>query len=234
VATVDVVMLSAPILLTKETLAVCGSKANWVRWKAMAESEATILLASAGEIPDASQVLNYERCRNEERRQLLIVRRFRGKKTSLADMVACAAKMAAEGSFPGPQGASCRKTEFMRRCVKALKSLDPHAETDMKKLSILDRYAVLVALGEKKELYQGCMTEECQEQETTWNTTDLARPGEPSMPCSRCTRCGQPKAFGRTLFAEDMLYGIMTTPHRRRIQMTLDRQALDRLLRGCI
>jgi hypothetical protein len=150
-ATVDVVMLSAPILLTKETLAVCGSKANWVRWKAMAESVATILLVSVGEIPDASRVLNYERCRNEERRQLLIVRRFRGKKTSLADMVACAAKMAAEGSIPGPQGASCRKTEFMRRCVKALKSLDPHAETDMKKLSILDRYAVLVALGEKKK-----------------------------------------------------------------------------------
>jgi hypothetical protein len=206
--TASIIMLSGPISMGEDTLGINGSRAVWTEWKARAQAEATIVAASAGLPPECSRDLHYDRCRSAGRRHLLLVRRFRGEKT-LANVVGFAAKMAAEGSFPVPDGARCRKSEFIQRCVDALKYLNPDGETDIKKLNILDRYAVQVALGERDELYQGCMNEECMEKDTTWKVTDLSFPGESPMPCSRCTRCGNPKAYGRKFSDKDMRYGIM-------------------------
>jgi ribosomal protein S14 len=207
-ATVGIIMLSGPISMDEYTLSINGSRAGWTEWKARAQEAATIVAASAGLPPDSSRDLHYDRCRSAGRRHLLLVRRFRGEKT-LANVMGFAAKMAAEGSIPGPVGARCRKTEFIQRCVDALKYLNPDAETDITKLNTLDRYAVQVALGERDELYQGCMNEECLGQDTTWKVTDLSLPGESPMPYSKCTRCGNPKAYGRKYTDKDMPHGIM-------------------------
>ena len=105
-------------------------------------------------------------------------------------MVKLAVDIVADGSIPGP-GAHGRRSEFLRRCADAVKITAPGEETIITRLSTEDQAVVKRALGGDEEPYDGCMNEECLDEQTTWVVHDLT----PDV--SRCTRCKMPKAFGR-------------------------------------
>jgi hypothetical protein len=171
------------------TLAVCGPVANLV-WAARAQAYATVVLCCTGPAPE----LTYIRCYKESRRHLLLTRHLKDEGAEdLAGVVRFAALLAKEGALPG-HGRQ-RTSEFMRRCVSALQVVNPRAETDPAKLPREEQAAVRRALGDEKEPYQGCLSEQCLGKETVWVTEDLGD----DLKLSRCTRCRMPKAMGRTL-----------------------------------
>ena len=107
--------------------------------------------------------------------------------------------MANNGSIPG-LGEHGRKSEFIKRCATALQALDPSKETDLKKLTAEDQAIVRRALGGDTNVpYDGCLSEPCLDEKTTWVVSNNALPGDPFAPVSRCSRCNFPKAFGRTV-----------------------------------
>ena len=117
----------------------------------------------------------------------------------MKQVVRVAMQLAEDGSMPGP-GEHGRRSEFVKRCAAALRVLDPSKETDLKKLGAQDQALIRQALGgDISTPYEGCLSEECLDEETTWETSNLALPGEPFMPMSRCARCKYPKVFGRSV-----------------------------------
>jgi hypothetical protein len=172
------------------TLAVCGPSAANLAWTARAQTYATVLLAQTGPSPE----LSYIRCYKESRRHLLLARRLRAEGAEdLASAVRLVARMAKDGCVPG-HGLQ-RTNEFMKRCVSALQVVNPRAETDPSKLPREEQTAVRRALGDEKEPYQGCLSEQCIDKETVWATEDLGD----DLKISRCSSCKMPKAMGRTL-----------------------------------
>jgi hypothetical protein len=162
-----------------------------VAWAARAQAYATICLASTGDVPE----LTYIHCsEKKQRRHLLLLRKIREEKTEiLADVVRIAAAMAKTGSLPGP--GKQRTCEFMRRCIEALKVVNPQAETDATKLPKEEQAAVRRALGKEDEVYEDCLGEECLDQAPSWETHDLGD----GLQLSRCVRCRMPKSWGRTV-----------------------------------
>ena len=153
-------------------------------WVARAAAYATVVLASTGPTPE----LTYIRCHREQRRHLLLTRWLREENGELlVDAARIAAQMAKDGSLPAPGGR--RTSEFMRRCAEAVRVVNPTAETDATKLPREEQEAVRRALGNEKEPYQGCLSEECLEaesanaEETVWETTELM-----GLSYSRCAR----------------------------------------------
>ena len=117
----------------------------------------------------------------------------------MKQVVRVAMQLAKDGSMPGP-GEHGRKSEFIRRCATALQALDPSEETDLKKLDSPAQALIRQALGgDISTPYEGCLSAECLDQETIWETSNNASPGEPFAPMSRCARCKYPKAFGRSV-----------------------------------
>ena len=82
----------------------------------------------------------------------------------------------------------------MQRCAEAVRAVNPTAETDATKLPREEQEAVRRALGNEKEPYQGCLSEECLDEETVWETTELM-----GLSYSRCARYKMLKAMGRTI-----------------------------------
>ncbi len=162
-----------------------------VAWAARAQAFATICLASTGGLPE----LTYIRCSDKkQRRHLLLVANLREEKAAiLADAVRIAAAMARNGSLPAP--GRQRNCEFLRRCVEALKVVNPKAEMDATKLPREEQEAVRRALGGEVEPYKGCLSEACLSEETVWETHDLGD----GLQLSRRARCRMPKAMGRTV-----------------------------------
>ena len=117
----------------------------------------------------------------------------------MAQVVRVAMQLANSGCMPGP-GDHGRKSEFIKRCATALKALNPEEETDLKKLNAEDQAIVRRALGGDTSVpYDGCLSEQCLDEKTTWVVSNNALPGDPFAPASRCSRCNFPKAFGRTV-----------------------------------
>jgi hypothetical protein len=172
------------------TLAVRGPAANWTAWAARAQVYATVVLCRTGPAPE----LTYIRCYKESRRHLLLTRHLKDEGAEdLAGVVRLVSRMAKEGAVPG-HGRQ-RTCEFLKRCVSALQAVNPLAETDPGKLPREEQAAVRRAMGDEKEPYQGCMSEQCLSKETVWVTEDLGN----DLKLSRCARCKMPKAMGRTL-----------------------------------
>jgi hypothetical protein len=162
-----------------------------VAWAARARAYATICLASTGDVP----ALTYIRCsEKKQRRHLLLLNKVREEKAEiLADVVRIAAALAKNGSLPAP--GRQRTCEFMRRCVEALKVVNPKAETEVTNLPKEEQEVVRRALGDEVESYQGCLSEGCLDEEIVWETIDLGD----DLKMSRCVHCRMPKAMGRTL-----------------------------------
>jgi hypothetical protein len=162
-----------------------------VAWAARAQAYATICLASTGDVPE----LTYIRCsEKKQRRHLLLVAKVREEKAEiLADVARIAAALAKDGSLPAP--GRQRNCEFLRRCVEALKVVNPKAETEVSNLPKEEQAAVRRALGDEVESYQGCLSDSCLDEETVWETDDLGD----GLQLSRCARCRFPKAMGRTI-----------------------------------
>ena len=97
--------------------------------------------------------------------------------------------MAREGNIPG-LGKHGRKREFMERCVKAVKAVHPHAETDASKLSYTDRTVIRCTLGGGSAPYEGCLNDECLDKKPQWT---IGRSG-----LERCSHCNLPYSYKRT------------------------------------
>ena len=65
-------------------------------------------------------------------------------------MVRVAARLAAEGCFPGPRNNS-RKSEFIARCAEAVRQVAPQAETVLQNLSAEEQASIRHSLGGKEE-----------------------------------------------------------------------------------
>ena len=129
-----------------------------------------------------------------------------------------AADMARNGSLPAP--GKQRNCEFMRRCVEALKVVNPKAETDTTKLPREEQEAVRRALGGQVESYQGCLSTACLDEETVWEAEDLGD----GLQLSRCSRCRMPKAFGRTLASPlDLIAGSLKRERGMTFRLTEER-----------
>ena len=131
----------------------------------------------------------------------------------MKQVVRVAMQLAKDGSMPGP-GEHGRKSEFIKRCAAALRVLDPSKETDLKKLGAQDQALIRQALGgDTSTPYEGCLNEDCLDEETTWETSNDALPGA-FAPMSRCASCTHPKVFRRSVNSvRDIL---LPTMERRR------------------
>ena len=118
-------------------------------WEQLVHSFATVVMASVGD-----QSLQYVKCYREERRQQLIAKRL-PEQTNLVAVVKVAVRMAKDGLLP-PVGERGRKTEFLKRCMAALKKANPFAETDAKKFPKLQQNMLALALDSTSRLCIRC------------------------------------------------------------------------------
>ena len=185
-----------------QTLAVPSNLDPAAVWEYRAKCEAVIVVVEVGECPEQ---LTYIRCHRETRRQLLLQSKVKDEyeRPCMTDVVRVAMQLVKDGSMPGA-GEHGRKSEFIKRCATALQALDPSKETDLSKLSADDQALIRRALGgDTSTPYDGCLTEDCLDKETSWitepfiGTSNRTSPGEPFMQMSRCARCNFPKVFGR-------------------------------------
>ena len=117
----------------------------------------------------------------------------------VAQVARVAMQLANSGSIPG-LGEHGRKSEFIKRCATALQALDLSKETDLKKLTAEEQAIVRRVLGGDTSVpYEGCLSQGCLDEKTTWVVSNAAVGGQPFEPLSRCSRCKLPKAFGRTV-----------------------------------
>ena len=196
--------LAAPCMLTdaqtqSDALATTNILDPASGWEHTAKHLATIVVVEAGLRPAR---LAFTHCHREGRRQLLLLSKL-SKGHTMTQTVFVAMRMVNDGSLP-PLGERGRKVEFIRRCAEALRSLDPSKETELTRLSERDQALVRRALsGDTRAPYDGCLTETCLDEETTWEAAD--------MKISRCARCQCPKAFGRTVHSiRDIILPRMT------------------------
>ena len=167
-------------------------------WEHRLKCEVAIIVAEVGERPER---LVFRRCHHEPRPQLLLQSKVREEYESagMPQVVRVAMQLAGDGSMPGP-GDHGRKSDFTKRCAAALRVLDPSKETDLKKLGAQDQALIRQALGgDISTPYEGCLNEDCLDEETTWETPNGALPGQPFVPMSRCACCKYPKVFGRSV-----------------------------------
>jgi hypothetical protein len=196
-------------------------------WEWRVHREAVIVVLEVGERPER---LTYLRCYRECRRQLLLQSRVNAEFSNacMLNVVRVAIQLAKDGCMPGP-GEHGRKGEFIKRCATALQALDPSKESDPKKLSAQDQAFIRQALGGNLNTpYEGCLSDGCLDEETTWETVDLSIRGDPgdAMSTSRCTRCQYPKVFGRTVNSLRDIVGLQKV--KKRWHCYLDMEWVDR------
>ena len=160
-----------------------------LNWAHRLKTECTVVVAEFGQRPVQ---LTWVSCHHEVRKIAFLVHTVQESygKPGLVSVVRVAAAMAKEGSLPDHTGARGRKSEFLKRCAKALEIVNANAEKDVKKLSKEERDTIRLILGEGGEPYSGCFNEGCLDQKTTWV--------EKNVGWERCSRCNLPKGFGRS------------------------------------
>jgi len=160
-----------------------------LNWAHRLKTECTIVVAEVGQRPVQ---LTWVSCHHEVRQIAFLAHTVQESysRPGLVSVVRVAAAMAKEGSLPDHTGARGRKSEFLKRCAKALEIVNANAEKDVKKLSKEERDTIRLILGEGGEPYSGCFNEGCLDQKTTWV--------EKNVGWERCSRCNLPKGFGRS------------------------------------
>ena len=150
-------------------------------WVYMAQQDATIHVASAGDRPEQ---LSYIRCHWESRRLALLKRTVEDEydRPRLRTVVQIAVRLANEGTLPGHRGPRARKTEFLRRCEAAMQLLVPGPQPKITGAQRREIEAVLA--GVKIADPKNCLNPACGG-ETTWV---MERDGPEKW--SRCVRCG--------------------------------------------
>jgi len=162
-------------------------KAAWVY---IAQQDATIHVASAGDRPEQ---LSYIHCHREARRVDLLKRTVEDEydKPTLRTVVQVAVRLANEGALPGHRGPRARKTEFLRRCEAAMQLLVPGPQPEITKAQRQELEALLAGIKIENP-QKGCLNPACNGK-TTWVTQHHGQEKR-----SRCKRCGYLKSFGRT------------------------------------
>ena len=122
-------------------------------------------------------------------------------KASLRTVVKTAVRLAKNGALPTYEGARCRKTEFLRRCQRALNIIIPGPQPEVTEAISQQVRAILRGQQEKK----GCQNEACMGKKTSWIKR---RSGN-----SRCARCFLPKSYGRTWETVRGLLGLRPLAH---------------------
>ena len=122
----------------------------------------------------------------------------------MVQVMRVAVKLADSGPMPGPNEHR-RKSEFIKRCATALKALNPKAETELKNLSAEEQALARQILGgDTSEPYNGCLNQDCLDEEATW-VADNALEG-----VSRCAKCKMYKCWGRTVHSiHDVMHPLM-------------------------
>jgi len=111
------------------------------KWAALASKHAGIKVASAGE-----QHLTYVRCYKPARRVELLCKHLPSK-ANLVQAAHWAMALAKKGCLPAILPGQARsQSEFLGRCVDALKKVSPTAETDPKKLAFSEQQRLALAL----------------------------------------------------------------------------------------
>ena len=158
-------------------------------WAYLAQEEATIHVASAGEQPAS---LSYIRCHREQRRVQLLVKNVNKDyvKAGLLTVVKVAVRLAKDGCLPGHEGPRARKTEFIRRCQDAMEVLAPGSPRQIPEATWRQIQAILG--GEAPEWPEdGCLA--CGHKRPKWVSTQ-----DGVGVVSRCDKCRMPYAYKRT------------------------------------
>ena len=167
-----------------QDLALVGTD-HTATWAYLARQYATIHVASAGEQPSH---LGFIRCHREARRSMLLVEAVQEEyeKASLRTVVKTAVRLVKNGALPTYEGARCRRTEFLRRCQRALNIITPGPQPEVTEATWQQLMAILCGQEEKK----GCQNESCSGKKPCWIKRKSG--------ISRCARCFLPKSYGRT------------------------------------
>ena len=106
-----------------QDLALIGTD-HIATWSYLARLYATVHVLSAGNQPSH---LGYIRCHREARRVMLLVEavQMEYERASLRSVVKTAVRLATNGALPTYEGARCRRTEFLRRCLAAMNVITP-------------------------------------------------------------------------------------------------------------
>ena len=154
-------------------------------WEHLVKTEATIILAEAGTKPEQ---LAYIRCHREARRQLLLQGEVAEHYVNprMPQVTKVALQLAKDEQMPGPNGGHGKRAEFLKRCAEALAVLNPKAETDIKKLSKEEEHELRIALGEKGEVYEGCLSDTCLDKPSSFTKTAFGDDASISI----CAHCG--------------------------------------------
>ena len=111
-----------------------------------------------------------------------------------------------------------------------LRTVNQQAETDVTKLPSDKQTAIRRALGNKEAPYDGCLNEECLNEETTWIATKIggeAAGDSRELVLSRCSHCRVPKSFGRAW--PNMITMLWPTLKRERASLEATRKMRARL-----
>ena len=101
--------LPSPTLRTQEALCIPKPlKTTWHIWQTRVQELATVHLSHTGPVPNLTAI----RCHREDRRVQLLL--WHSSARTMAGMVRVAARLAAEGCFPGPRSGG-RQSEFIAR-----------------------------------------------------------------------------------------------------------------------
>jgi hypothetical protein len=178
------------------------AKANTERYKFWAENannNATVVVASVG-----VHSFTYERCYKPARCELLLAKRLTSSAT-LLQTARTAWNMAVLGQLKTPTTQK-QKLDFGKLCSKVVTSLNPKTPNLPKDLTDSERRSFQAILnGNDDDIspddppFEGCFN--CLDAKPEWVTTDQAIPQykEAPMPVSRCAKCNNPKAFGRSI-----------------------------------
>jgi hypothetical protein len=176
--------LALPMQPQCQDLALVGTD-HTATWAYLARLYATVHVLSAGDQPS---YLGYIRCHREARREMLLVEAVQEEyeRASLRRVVKTAVQLSKNGALPTYEGARCRRTEFLRRCLAAMNVITPGPQPAVTEAVWQQLMAILCGHEEKK----GCQHEACKGTKTRWIQRQSG--------LSRCARCKMPKSYGRT------------------------------------
>jgi hypothetical protein len=168
----------------QQDLALVGTD-HTATWAYLARLYATVHVLSAGNQPSH---LGYIRCHREARRVMLLVEAVKTEyeRASLRSVVKTAVLLAKNGALPTYEGARCRRTEFLRRCLAARNVITPGPQTAVTE-AVLQQFMAIIGGQEETK---GCQHNACKGMKTRWI---VCQPG-----LSRCSRCNMPKSYGRS------------------------------------
>ena len=105
---------------------------------------------------------------------------------SLRSVVKTAVLLAKNGALLTYEGARCRRTEFLRRCLAVRNVITPRPQAAVTE-AVLQQFMAIIGGQEEPK---GCQHNACKGMKTRWI---VCQPG-----LSRCSRCNMPKSYGRS------------------------------------